>query len=103
MTPLISGVALGVTVSGRGDVIALLVALIFHQGLEGVGLGSSIVKACFSMTKALVMILTYSLMTPMGIGIGIGIANTYDPSSLTALVAQVGGEQLCSYFMKWVV
>ena len=40
------------------------------------------------MTKALVMIGTYSLMTPLGIGIGIGIAHSYDAGSVTALAAQ---------------
>lgn len=82
------GIALGVTVDDRNQAIALLVALIFHQGLEGVGLGSVVVKASFTMTKAVIMICTYSIMTPLGVAIGIGIADTYDPESKTALVVQ---------------
>lgn len=82
------GIALGVTVGDRNQAIALLMALIFHQGLEGVGLGSVVVKASFTMTKAVIMIGTYSIMTPLGVAIGIGIAGTYDPESKTALVVQ---------------
>eukprot|EP00798_Chlamydomonas_sp_ICE-L_P012150 gene12150-15262_t len=45
------GLALGVTVDGRKAVVALCIALSFHQCLEGLGLGSVVVKAGFSRLK----------------------------------------------------
>ena len=85
---LFTGLALGVTVSSRQQATALMVALIFHQGLEGVGLGSTIVKASFSWWKGVIMITTYALMTPLGVATGIAIANSYDPETETALAVQ---------------
>ncbi len=34
------------------------------------------------------MICTYALMTPLGVAIGIGVSDTYDPESKTALATQ---------------
>ena len=82
------GVALGVTVSDRSQVVALLVVLIFHQALEGVGLGSTVVRAGFSLHKSYFMIGLYSITTPIGIAIGIGVSSVYDPDSLTAKVVE---------------
>ena len=83
-----AGIALGTTVGDRNEAISLMVALIFHQSLEGIGLGSVVVKARFSMIKSVIMITTYSLMTPLGIAIGMAIAVTYDPETTVALTVQ---------------
>ena len=85
-----TGIALGVTVDKCGQAVALTVALVFHQGLEGIGLGSAIVKACFTTGKAVAMVVTYAVMTPLGIAIGMALAGSYDPESTTALGVQVG-------------
>jgi zinc transporter 1/2/3 len=82
------GVGVGVLVDGRKEVVALLIALSFHQFLEGVSLGSVVNVAGFSKVKGLGMVLIYSLTTPVGIAIGIGIASSYDPSSVTAMAVQ---------------
>ena len=73
---------------GRSQAVALFVALCFHQGLEGIGLGSVLVRACFSLPKSCIMILTYAITTPVGVAVGIAISNTYDPSSITANAVQ---------------
>ena len=88
LLPLSIGLALGVTVDSRQQATALMVALIFHQGLEGVGLGSTIVRANFAWWKGLIMITTYALMTPLGVAIGIAITDSYDPESEMALAVQ---------------
>lgn len=82
------GVGVGVLVDGRKEVTALVIALSFHQFLEGVSLGSVVNVAGFAKLKGLSMVLLYSLTTPIGIAIGIGIASTYDPSSVTAMAVQ---------------
>ena len=45
-------------------------------------------QAAFKSGSAICMALFFSLTTPVGIAIGIGIANVYDDSSPTALVVQ---------------
>ena len=85
---VIIGIALGVTVSGRKDAITLVIVLVFHQLFEGIGLGSTVIKAGFTFLKSSTMIVLYSLSTPIGIAAGIGIASTYDDSSLNAVVSQ---------------
>ena len=82
------GLSLGVTVDGRSQAMALLIALCFHQCLEGIGLSSVLVKARFSLPKSLVMIFTYAVTTPLGVAVGIAISNSYDSSSLTANTVQ---------------
>jgi zinc transporter 1/2/3 len=82
------GVGVGVLVDDRTQVIALVIALSFHQFLEGISLGSVVNVAGFAKLKGLSMVLLYSLTTPIGIAIGIGIASTYDPSSVTAIAVQ---------------
>jgi zinc transporter 1/2/3 len=82
------GVTLGVSVGSRSEVVTLLVVLIFHQGLEGLGLGSTVARAGFSSLKSTFMIGVYSITTPVGIAVGIGVSSVYNPESLTAHVVQ---------------
>lgn len=83
-----AGIALGVITDSRQHAMAMTLALVFHQLLEGVGLGSTLVRAGFSVVRSLTTIATYALMTPVGTAIGIGIADAYDPTSVTALAVQ---------------
>jgi zinc transporter 1/2/3 len=78
------GVGLGITTGGRSQVLVLLLALSFHQAVEGVSLGSVLGRAGFSRLKSLSMAVLYSLTTPLGIAIGIAAASSYDPGSVPA-------------------
>ena len=60
-----------------------------HQALEGVGLGSVVVKAGFSRARALCMVFTYAAVVPLGVAIGIGVTDSYDPESPVAYGVQV--------------
>ncbi|KAK4796958.1 hypothetical protein SAY86_029284 [Trapa natans] len=84
---VIIGIALGASESPK-TIRPLMGALTFHQFFEGVGLGSCIMQARFKTSTALVMALFFSLTTPVGIAIGIGISNTYNDSSPTALIIE---------------
>jgi zinc transporter ZupT len=77
------GFALGVQTSDRNAVMALFIALVFHQWLEAIGLGSILVNARFSLRKSCFMIFSYALTTPVGTAIGIAVSTTYDPESVT--------------------
>ena len=82
------GVGLGVTVDSRAEALALLIALSFHQLLEGVSLGAVVAAARFGLAKAAFMLCCYAVTTPMGVAIGIAVAAGYDHASPTSLAVQ---------------
>ncbi|KAG2434373.1 hypothetical protein HYH02_012388 [Chlamydomonas schloesseri] len=81
---LIIGVAVGVITEDVAQVRALLIALSFHQWLEGLGLGSVIARGGFSRSKAAAMAAFYSLTCPAGVGAGMALARLYDAESEVA-------------------
>ena len=83
-----SGLALGTDVNGKNDAIAMTIALIFHQMLEGIALGSTMVMSNFTRLHAVVMVTAYALTTPVAIAIGIVVSDTYEPESTAALATQ---------------
>lgn len=85
---VIIGLALGVTSDDIQQVRALLIALCFHQWLEGAALGSFITRAQLPVWKGMLMVIIYSLTCPAGVAIGIGVAETYDPESTKAAAIQ---------------
>ncbi|KAL6754351.1 zinc-nutrition responsive transporter [Haematococcus lacustris] len=84
----IIGLTLGVETEDRKAVIGLMVALCFHQWLEAIALGGFIVNAGLAAWKGLFMIVLYSLTCPVGVAVGLGIADSYDGGSVTALAVQ---------------
>ncbi|GMI66238.1 zinc transporter 5 precursor [Hibiscus trionum] len=84
---VIIGISLGTSESPK-TIRPLVAALTFHQFFEGMGLGGCISQAEFKCRAVTIMALFFSLTTPIGIAIGIGITNTYDESSPTALIVE---------------
>ncbi|TYG56471.1 hypothetical protein ES288_D08G066400v1 [Gossypium darwinii] len=66
----------------------LMAALTFHQFFEGMGLGGCILQARFKARSVAIMVLFFSLTTPVGIGIGIRISNTYNENNPMTLVVE---------------
>jgi zinc transporter 1/2/3 len=85
---VIIGVGVGVITNDRELVITLMVALAIHQGLEALALGSVLALTTFSYVKKVLMLFLYTITTPIGIAIGISIASTYDPTSITSMAVQ---------------
>ncbi|XP_031263218.1 zinc transporter 5-like [Pistacia vera] len=84
---VIIGISLGA--SERVNTIKpLVVALSFHQFFEGMGLGGCISQAKFKSRAIAIMVLFFSLTTPIGIAVGIGISSIYNEHSPTALIVQ---------------
>ncbi|RIA85179.1 Zinc/iron permease [Glomus cerebriforme] len=83
-------IGMALSVSTGSDFISLLVALVFHQMFEGLGLGSRIALLDYSKDsiRPWLMSLAYGTTTPIGIAIGLGVRQTYDPESVTALIVQ---------------
>lgn len=84
---LIIGMSLGAS-DFPSTVRPLVPALTFHQLFEGIGLGGCIVQAKFRLRSMVAMAVFFSLTTPIGVAIGIGISSAYDETSQTALVVQ---------------
>ncbi|XP_010275878.1 PREDICTED: zinc transporter 5-like [Nelumbo nucifera] len=81
---VIIGISLGASES-PSTIRPLVAALTFHQFFEGIGLGGCITQARFKRRAVVVMTLFFSLTTPVGIAVGLGITNIYDENTSTAL------------------
>ncbi|GLT98860.1 hypothetical protein SLE2022_163360 [Rubroshorea leprosula] len=84
---VIIGISLGASQSAK-TIKPLVAALTFHQFFEGMGLGGCISQANFKSTAIVVMMLFFSLTTPMGIAVGIGISKIYNEDSSRALIVE---------------
>nr|XP_023880909.1 zinc transporter 1-like [Quercus suber] len=84
---IIIGISLGASESPK-TIKPLVAALTFHQFFEGLGLGGCISQAKFKSRAIAIMILFFSLTTPFGIAIGMGISNIYQENSPTALIVE---------------
>uniref|UniRef100_A0A803LER8 Uncharacterized protein n=1 Tax=Chenopodium quinoa TaxID=63459 RepID=A0A803LER8_CHEQI len=84
---VIIGLSMG-TSDSLESIKSLIAALCFHQFFEGIGLGGCIVQASFKSTSTICMAVFFSLTTPLGIAVGIGISKVYEESSPTALIVQ---------------
>ncbi|XVF71148.1 hypothetical protein PTKIN_Ptkin12aG0013000 [Pterospermum kingtungense] len=83
---VIIGISLGASKSPK-TIKPLMVALTFHQLFEGMGLGC-ISQAQFKARVVAIMATFFSLTTPIGIAIGIGISNIYDENNPKALIVE---------------
>ncbi|XP_075524292.1 zinc transporter 1-like [Primulina tabacum] len=84
---VIIGISLGASES-CDTIKPLMVALSFHQFFEGMGLGGCISQADYKSLTTTIMMLFFSLTTPAGIGIGIGISRVYEENSSTPLIVE---------------
>lgn len=78
------GITLGIS-SHADTVRALMIALFFHQGNEGLALGVLFVKAGYSKTKYVLLAAAFIVVTPVGVAIGIAVSNNYNGESKAAL------------------
>lgn len=65
----------------------LFVVIIFHQTFEGLGLGTRLAQMPLPRTLNYVPFVAgavYALCTPIGMAIGLGVRETYNPNSVTA-------------------
>ncbi|CDY12221.1 hypothetical protein HID58_059387 [Brassica napus] len=84
---VVIGISLGASQSPEAAK-ALFIALMFHQCFEGLGLGGCIAQGKFKCLSVTIMSTFFAVTTPIGIVVGMGISDTYDESSPTALIVQ---------------
>ena len=71
---VLAGISLGVQ-GERTKVITVAVAICAHKAPAAFSIGSKFLRDGMSMKDVLALIITFSLVTPVGIGIGIGIGS----------------------------
>ncbi|KAL3692348.1 hypothetical protein R1sor_005999 [Riccia sorocarpa] len=84
---VIIGVSLGVS-NSPCTIRPLFGALCFHQFFEGFALGGCISQAGFKNTSVILMACFFTFTTPFGIGLGIGIASSYNENGQVALIVE---------------
>ena len=82
---VVVGITVSLTVEGY---LILVIAIIFHQMFEGLGLGSRIAEVPYSKSSYLpwILVLAFGTTAPLGMGIGIAVNGTYDPDSAFGLI-----------------
>ncbi|WCJ33308.1 Zinc transporter 1 [Euphorbia peplus] len=84
---VIIGISLGASKS-TNVIKPLVAALTFHQFFEGMGLAGCISQANYRWGAIGVMVVFFSMTTPIGIGIGMGISQFYNQNTPTALIVE---------------
>ena len=85
---VVAGIFIGITlgVSSNADTVrALMIALFFHQGNEGLALGVLFMKAGYSKVKYALLAAAFIVVTPLGVAIGIAVSREYNGESKAAL------------------
>ncbi|ATY63278.1 Fe(2+) transport 3 [Cordyceps militaris] len=79
------GMTLSITVDGF---VILLIAFVFHQAFEGLGLGSRIAAVPYPQgsIRPWLLVVAFGVTAPLGQAIGLGARNTYDPNSAFGLI-----------------
>lgn len=82
---IVIGLSMGAS-NNTCSIKGLIAALCFHQMFEGMGLGGCILQAEYKLLKKAIMVFFFSVTTPFGIALGIGLSNTYKENSPSALI-----------------
>jgi hypothetical protein len=85
--PLTSFQGMTISITAEGFII-LLVAIVFHQMFEGLGLGSRIAAVPYPSNswKPWVLVVAFGTTAPIGQAIGLLTRGSYDPNSAFGLV-----------------
>ncbi|GMI75292.1 zinc transporter 7 precursor [Hibiscus trionum] len=82
---VVIGLAMGAS-DNRCTIRPLIAALCFHQMFEGMGLGGCILQAKYEFQMKATMVFFFSVTTPLGIVLGVGLTKVYSATSPTALI-----------------
>ncbi|KAF8840803.1 ZIP zinc/iron transport family [Paxillus ammoniavirescens] len=86
---LLHSLLIGLTLAVNPDFKVLFVVVIFHQTFEGLGIGSRLAFMSVPPRYNFIPVgaaMLYAIMTPIGISVGLGVRNTYNPGSTTASI-----------------
>ncbi|KAJ9634951.1 high-affinity Zn(2+) transporter zrt1 [Coniosporium tulheliwenetii] len=109
-------IGLTLVVAGDSFFLTLFAVIVFHQAFEGIALGTRIAELPstknttdsgshgrpVSLAFKLCMGLTFALITPIGMGIGIGVLDRFNGSDPATLVAIGTLDALSAGILAWV-
>lgn len=96
---------IGITlvVAGDSSFMTLFIVITFHQFFEGLALGSRIADLHgLSNIIAISLPLAFALITPIGMGIGIGVLNTFNGNDKTTLIVLGTLDAFSAGILLWV-
>ncbi len=79
------GMTVSITIEGF---VILLIAIMFHQMFEGLGLGSRIAAVPYprGSLRPWLLVVAFGTTAPLGQAIGLAVRDTYDPNSAFGLI-----------------
>lgn len=104
---LFHSILIGLTLVVAGDsfFITLFIVILFHQMFEGIALGTCIAelpRAAASLVEKCIMGLTFAVITPIGMAIGIGVLNKFNGNDPSTIVAIGTLDALSAGILAWV-
>ena len=103
---LFHSILIGITLVVAGDSFyrTLLVVIIFHQMFEGLALGARIalIRTARLWPEKILMGLAFAIITPLGMGIGIGVLNQFNGRDSTTLWVIGTLDALSAGVLIWV-
>ena len=99
-------IGLTLVVAGDSFYLTLLVVIVFHQFFEGLALGSRIAllpysESPFFPTKFF-LALTFALITPLGMAIGIGVLKSFNGNNPATVIAIGTLDAVSAGILLWV-
>ncbi|CBI29060.3 hypothetical protein VitviT2T_015987 [Vitis vinifera] len=82
---VVIGLSMGAS-QNAGTIRPLIAAICFHQLFEGVGLGGCLLQAEYKAKMKAIMVFFFSVTTPFGIALGIGLSHVYSDNSPASLI-----------------
>ncbi|KAF2753422.1 zinc/iron transporter protein [Pseudovirgaria hyperparasitica] len=98
-------IGLTLVVAGDSGFITLFIVIVFHQMFEGLALGSMIAQVpsgLLATWKKCVMGLAFTVITPIGMAIGIGVLNHFNGNDRSTIVAIGTLDAFSAGILVWV-
>ncbi|KAH9893317.1 ZIP zinc/iron transport family [Cubamyces lactineus] len=86
---LLHSVLIGLTLAVNDEFKVLFIVIIFHQMFEGLGVGSRLAYIRLPQKYNFIPVvgaLLFGITTPIGIAVGLGVRQSYNPDSTTASI-----------------
>ncbi|RPD58926.1 ZIP zinc/iron transport family [Lentinus tigrinus ALCF2SS1-7] len=86
---LLHSILVGLTLAVNEEFRVLFVVIVFHQTFEGLGVGSRLAFVRLPQKYNYIPVLgavLFGITTPIGIAVGLGVRETYNPDSTTASI-----------------
>ncbi|KAJ8060465.1 hypothetical protein OCU04_010789 [Sclerotinia nivalis] len=96
---------IGITLVVAGDsvFITLFIVIVFHQMFEGLALGARIaVIDGLHTTKYIILPMAFTLVTPTGMAIGIGVINQFNGNDPSTIIALGTLDALSAGILTWI-